>query len=161
MNAPQVVKILPGTVRIDSSPMQMASVVSYGIAISLYDNRQQFGGMCHYIYPVLPDNMPATAKFAKPSLLTMLKLFQNAGSDFIDLEANVYGASENPLNDDDLNKIAKANLKVALHMLATYNLKISGMDVCGNKGRKIMFNPNNGEVVVAKVSSLRNADWQI
>ncbi|PCJ62097.1 MAG: hypothetical protein COA79_05260 [Planctomycetota bacterium] len=157
----EIIKVQPGTICVYKKPVRIASVISFGIAVSLYDPDLKIGGLCHYLYPSLPDNVEPSGKYAFPALHAQIKLLEKHGSVINRLEANLYGGTEHPNKDPQFLALAKKNLQVGLEFLKSYNIQIGSLDIGGNSGRKLVFNAITGESIVAKVRHLRLADWQV
>ncbi|MGA1867401.1 MAG: chemotaxis protein CheD [bacterium] len=149
----------PGGICLASEPARIFSVVGSGVVITLFDTKLYFGGMNYYTRPKRESLTHSTPWFACPSIIGMLNMFIEAGSELRDLEAHIYGGAENPENSEYVKGLAERNIKTGIELLKKKNIRIMGMDIGGKKGRKIAFNPLTGESVVAKVNKIRSTDW--
>ena len=111
--------------------------------------------MCHFVYPK-PSDKHLSALYGNGSILELTRAMKNMGSWSKDLEAHIIGGAN---YDDSPDCPAKDNIAMAERMLHKFNIRIVSQDVGGKMGRKIMFNPSTGEVVVAKTTQLRESDW--
>ncbi|PCJ62832.1 MAG: hypothetical protein COA79_01530 [Planctomycetota bacterium] len=156
----KVIRIKPGAICVYATPVQITSVISYGIAVSLFDPRLKIGGLCHFLYPQLPENVPPTGKYAIPALFAQIQLLKKQGSNLQNLEANLYGGTDHPSKNPSFRAISKNGLQIAIQYLRKNKIKIGSLDFGGATGRKLMFNVNTGETMIAKVRHLELADWQ-
>ena len=149
----------PGCICLAGEPVHIWSVVGSGIIITIYDTRQAYGGMNYYTRPKREPPDRSIPFFACPSIIGMLDRIFEADSKIEDLEAHMYGGAENPEVKGYIKGLAECNIKAGLELLEKKNIRIKGMDIGGEKGRKIAFNPLTGESVIAKVNRIRSTDW--
>ena len=86
-------------------------------------------------------------------------MFFEAGSKAEDLIAHMYGGAENPKVKGYVKGLAKRNIQAGIELLEKKKIHNAGMDIGGEKGRKIIFNPLTGESILAKVNRIRSTDW--
>lgn len=73
------------------------------------------------------------------------------------LEAHIIGGS---FSGEYASKdIGKKNIEMAKKILAQYKIPIVNEDTGGPFGRKVVFNTNEGEILVCKVKKIREQDW--
>ncbi len=149
----------PGFIYFAMRPTLIYTVVGSGVAILLHDKRRQLGGMNHFVHPMLESGEKATALYARPATLQLVKMFRSKGSDAAKLEAHLYGGGYPDWSDSKLKGIGEKNLDQAKELMDRMKIPVVGTDTGGTWGRKIVFNSASGEVVVAKVNKIRNADW--
>jgi len=149
----------PGCICISSEPVHICSVVGSGVAVTLYDKKRAFGGMSYYTKPKRETPKQSTPIFACPSIIGMLNIFFEAGSRLEDMEAHIYGGAENSEEEGYIEGLAESNIKTGLELLEKKKIHIAGIDIGGDKGRKIAFNTLSGESVVAKINRIRSKDW--
>ncbi|MGA1823967.1 MAG: chemotaxis protein CheD [bacterium] len=149
----------PGCICLASIPSCICSVVGSGIVVTIYDTKRYLGGMNYYIRPKRESPDRSTPWFACPSIIGMLNMFFETGSQTEDLEAHVYGGADNPDNNDYIKGLAELNIKTGMELLKRKKIRVAGMDIGGAKGRKIAFDPLSGESIVAKVNKIRATDW--
>jgi chemotaxis protein CheD len=138
-----------------SEPGCLASVVGSSVVVTLYHKKHCFGGMCHFVYPKAQDGQ-LTALYGNGSLLELTRTMKQMGALSRDLESHIIGGAN---HDDSCDCPSKDNILMAERMLHKFNIRIVSQDVGGNMGRKIIFNPCTGEVIVAKTNQLRDSDW--
>jgi chemotaxis protein CheD len=151
----------PGTVLVPQSSSMIQTVVTYGVAISFYDKVKKVGGMAHYLYPIREKDKPSTALYAAPAISVLLSAFFTENVRPEDLEIHIYGGANPDGASIGYINHTRENLKVAREILFAKNILLFEESIGGSRGRKIMFNSETGEVVVAKVDGIRSVDWMI
>jgi len=149
----------PGYIYLATEPTIISTVLGSCVAVVLYDKINRTGCMNHIVHPQLKKKLPATAMYAKPSTLHMIRMFEESGSNLENIEAQVFGGATHPSATGELAKIGKHNLEIAEQLLCTYGINVVGRDVGGHQGRKVVVNSSNGEVIIAKVNNIRKDDW--
>ena len=148
----------PGFACVPYEPTRIATVVSSGVAVTMYDKKRNFGGMAHFFRPYRENGL-SNSKFAAPSIVSLYQMISKRGSTPYDLEAYLYGGAENYKSNRFNESISRNNITVGIEILDKLKIPIIGKDVGGNRGRKIVFHTGTGEVVVAKVDRIRESDW--
>ena len=150
--------IQPGFVCVPAASTRLCAVVSSGVAITLYDKKLQTGGMSHYVFPYR-RGAESTATYAAPAIVSLVDLLIGRGSKKEDLEAQLFGGAMNQESDRFVEELAEENVNVGLEILDKLGIPVASTDIGGTRGRKLIFYPESGEVVVAKVDRIRESDW--
>ena len=151
--------IRPGYICLPKSPVNLYTVVGSGIVITIYDTKKKYGGMNYYIRPRRKEPSHSTPIYACPAIIGLLDMFSRYGSKVDDLEAHIYGGAENRQSESFIEGISQENVNVGLEILEKKNIRITGKDIGGDRGRKVVFNTKTGESIIAKVDKIRNMDW--
>jgi len=149
----------PGFVVIPRTPAILLAVVGSGIIVSIYDVKKEYGGMAYFAKADSSDKNRKTPMFAKPAIYSLFNLFLERGSQIENMEAHFYGGASNENVKTYKNGIAEQNIKMAKRVLEEKGILITGMDIAGKLGRKIVFNSATGEIVIAKINNIREKDW--
>lgn len=139
----------------------LCAVLSYGVAVSLFDKVKKKGGLCYYLYPNAKTTISKTPLFALPSISTLVGLFLEKGSVAENLEAHIFGGAVGNSGEEKMKMIATENVKIAKKLLEKKGVTVRSEDCGGTMGRKLIFNTKTGESIVAKVNSLRKQDWSL
>ncbi len=150
--------IKPGYVYMPVEPTQLRTVVASGIAVTVFDRRRKIGGMGHYIRPYREKGL-STAIFAAPALAALTRMFLDSGSGISDLETHFYGGARNEQAAGFKPGISEENIRIGKEILTKIGITLSGQDVGGERGRKIVFHTGTGEIMMAKVEAVRASDW--
>jgi chemotaxis protein CheD len=86
----------------------------------------------------------------------MIEQFQERAIDLTEIECKVFGGGDMfPLSAQEGKKInvGKQNAAIALKILRQEGLRVISQDLEGCQGRKIIFNTENGEVLLKRIRS--------
>ena len=150
----------PGYIYLPARPTQLCTVVGYGVVVTVFDQERKQGGMCHYLYPYRKSKKESTALFAGPAIVALVKMFFEMGAKAVDLEAQLFGGAWET-GAEAPREWAEKNIKVGSEILEKLGVPITGRDVGGRRGRKIVFNSDTGETAILKVNQIRSSDWAI
>ena len=92
--------------------------------------------MNYYTKPKRESRARSTPWFACPSIIGMLNMFYDAGSESKDLEAHVYGGADNPDNNEYIKGLAERNIKTGMELLKRKEIRVAGMISEGRRGEK-------------------------
>ena len=137
----------PGYIFFAVEPSTIMTVLGSCVAVTLFDRTMRLGGMNHYIHPQLQAGDSPTAVFAKPAILQLIRLLNQAGSELTSLEAQIFGGASPHNMDGDIAEIGAENVKAAEEILNNFGIEIQGREVGGHQGRKIIFSTETGEIV--------------
>lgn len=135
------------------------TVVGSSVAITIFDRELKMGGLTHYTRPRRESPKISNAFYAAPAIIWLLRQFDALGSQRHNLEAQLIGGAWCDVHPDYIPGIHDENVAVGLEILHKSKVWVSSMDVGGTRGRKVVFNPRNGESAIAKVSNIRETDW--
>lgn len=135
------------------------AVVGAGAIVTIFDCKKKYGGMNYYFKPIRKKAADSTPIYACPAIIGLLNMFSDEGSNAEDLEAHIFGGAANPNVDGYVAGVAEQNVEVAFEILKMKKIRITGSDVGGDRGRKVVFNTSTGESITAKVDKIRSADW--
>lgn len=147
----------PGYIFLTAQPTKICTILGTGVALALFDTKNKIGGMSQFILPQIKGEPRSI--FAEPSIMGLLKMFHQIGSKKIDLEAHLFGGATRQNDEMKMKTLGENNAKQALKILKKMNVKLSGSDLGGHRGRKIVFNNTTGEIIIAKVDNIRLEDW--
>lgn len=149
----------PGHILITGEPTTILTVLGTAVAVTLFDPIRKFGGMNHFVHPVLEENVSPTALYAKPATVKLIRMFNELGAVTENLEAQIFGGAVPLEKDSERRVLGEDNIEAAENILREQGIKIVGRETGGYHGRKIMFNSSTGEVIIAKVEKIRKDDW--
>lgn len=148
----------PGFLCLPSQPTRLCTVIASGVAVTVYDRQQCFGGIGHFTHPRRIGGM-STPDFAAPALVGLFRMFINAGSKLCNLETYVYGGADNPEIPGYVSARGLLNSRAGFDILGKLGVRIAGSDVGGRFARKLIFYTGTGECVVAKVMDTPREEW--
>ena len=147
----------PGYIYLAEKPTVISTVLGSCVSVCIYDRKRKTGAMNLFQYPVITEKSKATAVYGNVSIIAMIRMMENDGSQKKHLEAQIIGGAHNARISD--KNIGRENLKMALKVLQREKIIIVSRDEGGEKGRKVVFNTHTNELAVFKVDKLREADW--
>lgn len=154
------IKIKPGYVYSSTSPTLLYAEVASGIVVTVHDKATKAGGMCYFVKPIRNNKKQSSPVYACPSIVGLLNMFIENGTKLSSLEANIFGGSENVSCKEYDPQTSKTNIKVAKEILEKKNINIGIIDTGGrSKGRKIAFNTETGELLVAHLHNIDKQLW--
>ena len=147
----------PGYIFLSRLPTIVSSVIGSCVAVSLWDAKECYGGMVHYLYPHAGDGEQATARYGNPAINCLLRMFAEEGAQKKNIQAQIFGGASS--SDDECRKVAEENIETARVILNRLKVKIVSEDVGGAMGRKLVYDTSTNEAVVYKSEKLRRGDW--
>lgn len=148
----------PGFLYFPSQPTRLCTVVSSGVAVTVYDRMLCVGGVGHFSHPRRLGG-ESTPDYAAPALVGLFRMFINAGSDLDNLETFVYGGADNPAVPGYRSARGLANTRAGFDILSKLGVRVAGSDIGGRFARKLIFYTGTGESVLAKVTDAPFEDW--
>ncbi len=147
----------PGYIFASAHGATIRTVVGSCIAVCVWDEKNMFGGMNHFLYPEILEKGRTTAQYGNIAIPALLRLMEKMGSVKKNIVAQVYGGGK--LHTVKENSVGEQNIAIARKLLCKQKIRIISEDVGGAMGRKILFDTESGQVAVLKVHRLREADW--
>ena len=147
----------PGYIYLPEKPTVISTVLGSSVSVSLYDKGLKTGGMSHFLFPVVDAGKTTTSLYGNIAVLTLIRMMRENGSVLSKLTAQIFGGACHPAGSS--RDIGQDNIKVARNILNQKKIKIVSEDVGGERGRKIVFNTLNNEILTLKVDRLRESDW--
>ena len=157
-NYDEVFYLEPGFIYIGSDKSAVKTVLGNCVSVCLWDTRLRFGGMNHFMYPMTKDKSKATAIFGNVATRTLIQKMGEAGSNPKDIVAQIVGGAK--LEKKKTQDIGRENANIARQILLRENIEIKSEDIGGHLGRKVIFDVNNGHLMVIKVHQIRSSDWK-
>ena len=144
--------LLPGQLRVATSPVRFSTILGSCVTLCLWDSRRKIGGMNHVMLPDGPAdarNRYRYANLANPELLDQMIA---AGSALSDLTASVYGgAAIHAEGGKDSFGLGARNAGAVVDFLRNHGIRVSVQETGGRQSRKIVFDLENGQTTVEKL----------
>ncbi len=137
----------PGEFHVTSKPVILETLVGSCVCVCIYNIKTGWAAMNHFLRdrPAV-DGSIRIGEFGSTStkhLVDKLMTIDNVPSHY---KAMVFGGAaviKTVARDSD---IGSRNIEVALQVLAEARISISKSEVAGNRGRRVIFNTENGTV---------------
>jgi chemotaxis protein CheD len=147
----------PGELIFAKHPILIKTVLGSCVAVVVYDKKNGYGGMCHYLLPESEDKVRST-KYGNVAVATLINKFINAGSVKNDLEASVVGGAFIIFSDKEIFFIGDRNADVANRILREQKIPIKSINTGGDKGKKVVFDTGNNQLIVSNIGELTMED---
>ena len=149
--------VKPGYLVADRSAMLMRCVLGNGAAVTLYDRKNRFGGMHHFVFPETSRPEDATAQFGNVGLMAFIRLMREMGARLETMVAQILGGSY--LDDWPDGDLGRRNISMARKILGRYKIAVISEDVGGRLGRKVVYHSATNQTGIIRVENLRRSDW--
>lgn len=144
-----------------TEPVKVQTLLGSCVAVTLHCRFCRAGGIFHALLPRIEDYPKHKGgppyRFVDSGLAALLEAMDRAGADMRALEAKVFGGAGALLGQEA--GVGLKNVRVALSGLTERGLRVSAVNVGGDRGRKLLFLPHTGEVYV-KLLSRGEADLE-
>jgi len=129
------------------APEQLHSIVGSCIGLTLYHKRLRVGGMAHIVLSCSDGRSGSPGKFADTAIPYMIDELSKMGANPTGLEAKIAGGS-NMFTSTGPIQIGQENARAVSELLKSRNIRLVGEHLGGNKGRRIHFDSQSGELSV-------------
>ena len=147
----------PGYIFLSRGPTLVYTVLGSCVSVCLWDRKNNFGGINHFLYPIITEPRKATANYGNVSIPALVRMMLSEGSEKSSLEAQIFGGRD--LYYVKEPGIGSQNVIVARKVLNQQGIRVASEDVGGNKGRKLIYDSGTNEIVVLKIDRIRRDDW--
>lgn len=139
----------PGDLLVTREPTAVKTILGSCIAVCLWDAELRCGGMNHFLLPKGSDSSLRPERFGNVAVPRLIELLVAQGSLIENLRAKIFGGAAMLTNTfPPPTQIGQQNFKLASELLAQLRIPVVGSDVGGGRGRKIVFNTDDGSVAL-------------
>jgi chemotaxis protein CheD len=146
MQQPKTYYLYPSSIFASREIYHITTLLGSCVAVCLYDTRQRFGGMNHYMLPLWNGQGLASPKYGNIAIRQLVQKMERLGSNRKDLVAKVFGGGAVLDVSSELFNVGSRNADVAQEELNSLGINIVASSVKGTRARKIIFNTFTGEV---------------
>lgn len=145
------VYILPGELCVSREPTQIDTLLGSCVSVCLYNKRQNFGGMNHFMLPNVLPGEAASGKHGEYAMDTLIQMMLSLDSNKSSLDASVIGGG-NVTGHLSLGVgIGAKNIIMARDVLLKYDINVVSKSIGGEYGRKVSFKNWTGEIQIRKI----------
>ncbi|HNW93105.1 MAG TPA: chemotaxis protein CheD [bacterium] len=149
--------ILPGELTAGRAPGGAATILGSCVALVLWDEQAQCGGMNHYMLAAAPAGLAGNLRFGSESLPRLLARVLAAGAERRRLVAKLFGGGA-VLDSISDSRIGDDNVAVARAFVAREQLTLAGEHVGQRHGLKLFFDYASGRVQVYDIQRSEYAE---
>ncbi|MFQ5489680.1 MAG: chemotaxis protein CheD [Phycisphaerae bacterium] len=128
-------------------PDSIRTVLGSCVGVVLFDPTAKVGGMCHVILPSSDGGKGEPGKFADTAVDKLLNDVMKAGCNQRRITAKIAGGASMFGGNVD-SGLGDRNVVAVKGRLDHHAIRLTGEDVGGTKGRRMVLNPETGEVEV-------------
>ena len=142
--------LYPGTIFVHRQPHVITTVLGSCVAVCLWNQAAQLGGINHYLLPLWNGEGLPTPKYgnvAITKLVEKVRAYSNPGDKLI---AKVFGGASMWEKNVGLLAVGQRNVEFAIETLESLKITIVGSDLGGHQGRKVIFNSGDGTVLMRR-----------
>lgn len=103
--------------------------------------------MNHYMLPYWNGEGLPSPKYGNIAIKKLVEEMLYRGSNQSDLTAKVFGGANISQFNNNIYIVDQRNIKVAISYLKEYGIPLVSSSVGGNKGRRIQFSTDSGNVL--------------
>jgi len=138
--------LYPSNIFVSRDLYYITTLLGSCVAVCLYDRRQQFGGMNHFMLPLWNGKGLASPKYGNIATRQLIQKMESLGSRKSDIVAKVFGGASVLDINTSIFHVGERNTEVAKSELTALGISIVASSVKGDRARKIIFNTFTGEV---------------
>ena len=137
--------LIPGKVFASAEPYAITTILGSGVSICLWDLSTGIGGANHFLMPEGQDSDADSTRYADPANERLLQELRSLGADLNKLQAKIFGGSQPSVTFGNTTEcLGDRNVHVASRFLALHGIPIKQREVGGTRGRKLIFNTDDG-----------------
>jgi len=131
-----------------TSPCEVKTILGSCVGVALYDPRNRWGGLCHYLLANDPDlesgDTPGSStRFGQVAIPALAQKLVRAGSNRRDIVAVVAGGAL-LLDANEVFFVGEKNIRLANSLLESLGIAVIHRDIGGDRGRRMVFRPHDG-----------------
>lgn len=138
--------LYPAALFASKTPHMVTTILGSCVAVCLYDQKLQIGGINHYMLPLWNGQGLASPKYGNIAIEKLIEKMVSLGCNKNGLQAKIFGGGEVIETTVTQFNIGARNIKLAYEMLEELKIPIIGQSVGGKLGRKILFNTDTFEI---------------
>ncbi len=137
--------LYPGAILASSTPHKVTTVLGTCVAVCLWDEALKIGGINHYLLPLWNGEGLASPRYGNIAIDKLVERMVENGSMIQNLKAKVFGGKS---DSESIYNIGQRNIDFAEKYLSELRIPIVGKSLGGDKGRKILYSTDTGEVLM-------------
>lgn len=149
----------PGEIHFGQETTQVTTILGSCLAVTMWNPTLRMGAICHALLPSCPNPKKCSKhctdrfRYVECTISWMIEQFLERNVDRTGIECKVFGGGD-MFSTCDLEykiSIGKQNAAMALKTLQAEGMKVVAQDLEGSEGRKIIFNTENGQVLLRRI----------
>jgi len=145
--------LMPGELICERRPLRVSTLLGSCVALCLWDKRQRFGGMNHFLLPYRPSNESVSMRFGDVAIPALIARMIDLGSHIRDLQAKLFGGACVLATGAAEYSVGRRNVELAVSELRHHRIPIVSSRLAGNEGIVVVQCTGCGEVLMRTISS--------
>ena len=146
--------LLPGDVHCERSPQYLGTVLGSCVSVCLWEQRQRFGGMNHFVLPNRPSNAEPSFRFGDDAIAELIDRLVALGGDIRHLQAKLFGGAYVLKAGSPEYAVGRRNVEIAVAELRRYKIPIVASRLSGTQGLVIRQCTECGKVWARPVGAM-------
>ena len=140
----------PGQIRASSAANPFITILGSCVAVCLHDAAAQVGGLNHFLLPQAPGSTTreTAPRYAPSAIVQLIDQVESQGGSRRRLTARIIGGASVLAAMDHKEHLGHRNVAAAHQLLAKHGIAVTRIDVGGTRGRKLIFFPQDGSIVI-------------
>ncbi|HCL56913.1 MAG TPA: hypothetical protein DHW82_07890 [Spirochaetia bacterium] len=155
----EVITIYPGEYAVAKEDIYIYTVLGSCISVALYDEKNQVGGLNHFMLSGIEDIMNMqedhflnqSTRYGMAAMEVLVNSVMKLGGDRKHFKAKVFGGAKMIKSELLDNSVPVNNIDFVKWFLKSENISLEGSDIGGESARKIYFNPFSGKVFLKHI----------
>lgn len=139
--------LYPGQIYVAQHPSIITTILGSCAALVLWDRRLKIGGMNHYLLPEGTETGPNRLRYGNVANPELLRELIALGCTTKNLQAKVFGGSS-AFSANPTQSVGTRNSELAEEFLRKEGIPLIAKDVCGKRGRKLVFHTDDGATFI-------------
>lgn len=137
----------PGQFYAARRPVLAETLVGSCVTVCLYNVRQGFGAMNHFLRACPGKSLPSrTGEFGSTATRYIVNAMLKIDDDPRHYRASIFGGAAVLRAGDPEGGIGQANVAAALEVLQAAGIRVVRKEIGGARGRRVRFNTQTGEI---------------
>jgi chemotaxis protein CheD len=137
---------------VSDAPLKIVTVVGSCVAVCLFDRVARIGGLVHFVLPERGGLRGNPLRFGSEAIGRLIEALRGRRADPRRLEGKLFGGAAIAAGAASASRsLGERNAQLAISELDRAGIPVVGQDVGGQRGRKILFHPDDGRAWVRAV----------
>jgi len=142
----------PSEYFITNENYKIVTVLGSCVSVFLYDNYTKYSAVNHFMLPICKDSVNPSAKYGDVAMDISVRSLMYRGSKLSNIKAKIIGGASTLQKGVSGNyKVGQKNIDFAIQFLNNIDVPITGLNIGGNNGRRVIFNTHNFDVLVKQI----------
>ncbi len=139
----------PGQLHVATQPSVVTTILGSCVAVCVWDPARGIGGINHYLLPTGVKTAANGLRYGNVAIENLLEAVVRSGASRVNLLAKLFGGAcvLDAMRGKE-NHLGAKNVEIARKMLAEADIPVVASDVCGGRGRKLIFYPHQGSAQI-------------